>query len=1198
MPNEQVKGVLMNNTDSNYRKVFRLLTILLTGLLTVQNLSAQGWYDNGWSYRQAVTVPNPAGADLTNYQVKVSLSSGVNFDFSKVLSDGSDFRLTASDGTTLIPFCIEELTPGTSATIWVKLPLLPASGTTVYLYFGNAAPTLPSFDPVESPPIGPYTRDTGNPIVPIGDPGTGASLLAENIAYDPVTGHYWMVFANYRSGSQGVGLVWSDTPTDATSWHWHGNIYTAGTSGSYAPHIIYENGLWHVFFAIRPNIVYITCSTIDGTYSAPTTVLSPSETWETYRVDEPYVFRRNDGRWVLVYMGDAGSTTELIGYATADNIGGPYTKYSGNPCLTFGPAGSYDAGTVADPWIYEYHGVYYIGYTVSPTKSSPWSTACATTTDWETFTKLGVIFPVASSGWDSNNSFRGAVTRINDEYVFSYTGDSYRMGIATQPVFVIPGDIINNPDAVFDFYDGFNTGADPDPVKWTFVSGNPATHTTVENGLLAMTATGITAGTYVRIDGRTSFGPGYIGETYARHPNQGTENLIGEVGFVQGSFANTIRIVDDFPSVTNWQRQSKTSTTIGDPKVNMAQTADQGWHVFRLYRQSSVEAGFQIDNNAFETVNTEVPTVDLAPFLMSFGNSNQFVVDWTRVRKWAGPDPVTAIGNEEALSTHWTGAVSSEWTAAGNWSAGVPEEWNLVTVPASGNAPVLNGSLTVNPTASLTIEAGGALTVTGDFSNNGAVTIGSTLESSGSLIVEGTGTGLITYNRQLLPGSVAEGNWHLVSAPVQNNSATNATKVSEVYEWSEVTGAWITSAITTALTGHGYNIRQTAGSDGLITFTGTTVNGDILVAASSPYADAIGPGGNYFNRAYITGRSPENLRGKGWNLFGNPYTSAISASEFIGANYSATPSLSQFDPNYLALYLFDGTDRRYYYIGNPTGWSGGGELAETHVQAGQGFFVLAMNDNSEFTFTRAMQEHSTATAMLKSRAVDDRWPGLQLKVGHPAGEVMTTVVYSENMTTGVDPGYDIGLFKSGQEMEVYTSLALKDNGINYTRQALPVSGADTLVIPVGVDFKDGGEVTFSASTVPVDGRRFWLEDRTMGIFTDISLKSYTVTLPAKSYGTGRFYLLASANTPTGTEQLTDGLAELRIWVSNGRMIIKGEVGEGAKCEIYDMNGRMLLKSLLTDGELNTVGLPYGLYGVVLIKVTDGVKITTRKVAIL
>ena len=88
-----------------------------------------------------------------------------------------------------------------------------------------------------------------------------------------------------------------------------------------------------------------------------------------------------------------------------------------------------------------------------------------------------------------------------------------------------------------------------------------------------------------------------------------------------------------------------------------------------------------------------------------------------------------------------------------------------------------------------------------------------------------------------------------------------------------------------------------------------------------------------------------------------------------------------------------------------------------------------MNDDSEFRFTRAMQEHSTGTAMLKSGSADDRWPGLQLKAKHSSGEVFTTVVYGSSMTTGVDPGYDIGLFRSGQEIEFYTSLATKDNGI-------------------------------------------------------------------------------------------------------------------------------------------------------------------------
>ena len=95
---------------------------------------------------------------------------------------------------------------------------------------------------------------------------------------------------------------------------------------------------------------------------------------------------------------------------------------------------------MADPWVVEFHGVYYIGYTVSPSKSSPWRTSYVTTDDWETFVKSNeIILDLGPPGaWDAANAFRGAVTRFGDTYYFPYTGDGLRqMGIATQPAFML-----------------------------------------------------------------------------------------------------------------------------------------------------------------------------------------------------------------------------------------------------------------------------------------------------------------------------------------------------------------------------------------------------------------------------------------------------------------------------------------------------------------------------------------------------------------------------------------------------------------------------------------------------------------------------------------------------------------------------------------------------------------------------------------
>ena len=70
---------------------------------------------------------------------------GSGFDFTKAQSNGGDIRFTASDGVTLLPYWIESWNAGsTSASLWVKVPSIPAAGATVYMYYGNAGTTSAS----------------------------------------------------------------------------------------------------------------------------------------------------------------------------------------------------------------------------------------------------------------------------------------------------------------------------------------------------------------------------------------------------------------------------------------------------------------------------------------------------------------------------------------------------------------------------------------------------------------------------------------------------------------------------------------------------------------------------------------------------------------------------------------------------------------------------------------------------------------------------------------------------------------------------------------------------------------------------------------------------------------------------------------------------------------------------------------------
>ena len=66
------------------------------------------WYDTDWGYRRAITIDNTGNADaLTDYQIKIAVTSA-NLDFDKIQPDGSDIRVTDSNGTTLIPYFIAD----------------------------------------------------------------------------------------------------------------------------------------------------------------------------------------------------------------------------------------------------------------------------------------------------------------------------------------------------------------------------------------------------------------------------------------------------------------------------------------------------------------------------------------------------------------------------------------------------------------------------------------------------------------------------------------------------------------------------------------------------------------------------------------------------------------------------------------------------------------------------------------------------------------------------------------------------------------------------------------------------------------------------------------------------------------------------------------------------------------------------------
>jgi Domain of unknown function (DUF2341)/Cadherin-like beta sandwich domain/Divergent InlB B-repeat domain len=93
-----------------------------------------GWWNAAWNYRADVNISG-TGTALSNYQISVPVTYNSN-----MRSDFGDIRFVAADNTTVLNYWVTNETAGASATFWVLVPSIAASGQTkIYMYYGNSA---------------------------------------------------------------------------------------------------------------------------------------------------------------------------------------------------------------------------------------------------------------------------------------------------------------------------------------------------------------------------------------------------------------------------------------------------------------------------------------------------------------------------------------------------------------------------------------------------------------------------------------------------------------------------------------------------------------------------------------------------------------------------------------------------------------------------------------------------------------------------------------------------------------------------------------------------------------------------------------------------------------------------------------------------------------------------------------------------
>ena len=493
----------------------------------------------------------------------------------------------------------------------------------------------------------------------------------------------------------------------------------------------------------------------------------------------------------------------------------------------------------------------------------------------------------------------------------------------------------------------------------------------------------------------------------------------------------------------------------------------------------------------------------------------------------------THLYDAPVTSTTWTGGTDTDWATASNWDNGVPSSSLDATIPDVTNAPIISAStgarvkdLTINESDGLTINSGG------------------------SLIVSGTSTGNITYNR-----NIPTTNWYLVSSPVVGQDidafvaaeglASGTGNNVGLSDYNNATPGWLyyqsTASGTGSFTsGDGRSIKLASSGD--VSFTGTINTSDVTVAMTS------------------------NLNG--FNLVGNPYPSFIAANNNAdGTNNILSINTANLTEN--TLWFWNQGTNSYDQINHAS--------SAKHIAPGQGFFLSATG-SVNLSITEAMRSHQGTDSFQRLTTR----PEIALSLSNGTTTLNADIYYIEETTTGWDNGYDSSIFGGvTNEFAIYTHAVANGNGRNLGIQSLPPNNYENMVVPLGINAEAGTSITIDASTNNFpSGINIYLEDKQDNSFTLLEADSNFSFTPENNLdGIGRFYL----HTTSGVLSAPDFDINTNVSIytsSNDNLRIVGVQKGTATVQLYNILGKEILKSSFAGSGVNDINLnniPVGIY---------------------
>ena len=547
----------------------------------------------------------------------------------------------------------------------------------------------------------------------------------------------------------------------------------------------------------------------------------------------------------------------------------------------------------------------------------------------------------------------------------------------------------------------------------------------------------------------------------------------------------------------------------------------------------------------------------------------------------------------------WTGSTSSDWATATNWSTGaVPTSSDIVYIdgtftnePSISSTDATAESITIASGNTLTIDETSSLTISGDFTNNsGTVTLNSTEDDFSSLIVTGTATGNITYNRYVnsYNTNALGGGWDLVGAPAgmtisdfitANGAAgSNVIKVlGDDYAFSQydnALGQWdryqTDSQTGSFTTGQGYSMATNAGDGATVAFTGT-------MQTTTQSIDIINNNGL-------------NNVGRRWNLVSNPFPSFINGNTAAGTTNFLGANSTIMDGTFTGVYGWNGSSYTIYNLLD----------AAFSIAPGQAFWVAALNTtNTALNFTADMRTTTGTGDFVTGPQLLTYSVGLKLFNGETQ-KAATKLYFRDGLSLDLDPGYDAGAFN--QSTKLSTRLPGGSQETAFARNAMGMDAMQNTRVPLEIRQNAGQAFTISIADMELPQDIYvYLEDTLNGTLTSLKDQDFELTAQSDLSGLDRFFIVFKSNSVLSNGD-TLGIEALNVYKANSDSFvtiagISPKLGK-LNVSLYNILGQTVREKALNPTTatqtISTQGLASGLY---IVQIKSGNQVFTKKIVI-